>query len=223
MSTQPFAFFSFGSRAAGLAACLSVVLLASGCAKQQSDPSYYDPPPGSTTSDASSQARNTHNRNVISAPSQIQLDLEPKEPNAAVSVGAGAQSGHASVIPQPQTYLGTLPCFNPQLQCTAQRITLTLAPNGRWRARSGYLQASTQTGKNLADQGCWRAVPERPTRIILSERNGNVRAELIMGQGNVLRVRSVNGEAPNLAYKLTRQPDLDPIDELADQPTPACD
>ena len=31
----------------------------------------------------------------------------------------------------------------------------------------------------------------------------------------MLRVRSIAGQTPNLNYNLTRQPDLDPIDELA--------
>lgn len=224
MPTLPAAPAFPSSRALGLAAGLALVLLASGCAKQKSDPNYYEPPPGSSASDANRQARNVYNRSVVSAPSQIQVDLKPSEPGVADASGAEtAPSGHASVIPQPQTYLGTLPCFHQNLKCTAQRITLTLAPNGRWRARAGYLQASGQSGSDQTDQGCWRAIPERQPRIMLMERNGNVRAELVMTQGNVLRLRTLNGEAPTLAYHLTRQPDLDPIDELSGQPAPACE
>ena len=33
----------------------------------------------------------------------------------------------------------------------------------------------------------------------------------------MLRVRSIAGQTPNLNYNLTRQPDLDPIDELANR------
>jgi len=38
----------------------------------------------------------------------------------------------------------------------------------------------------------------------------------------VLRVRSIGGQTPNLNYNLTRQPDLDPIDELASAAAPKC-
>jgi len=38
----------------------------------------------------------------------------------------------------------------------------------------------------------------------------------------VLRVRSIAGQTPNLNYNLTRQPDLDPIDELAKAQAPQC-
>ena len=55
------------------------------------------------------------------------------------------------------------------------------------------------------------------------EANGNVRAELAMVSGNSLRVRAINGEAPSLTYSLTRQPDLDPIDELSGKAAPSCD
>jgi hypothetical protein len=51
---------------------------------------------------------------------------------------------------------------------------------------------------------------------------GNVRAELAMTSGDVLRLISMNGSAANLTYNLSRQPDLDSIDELKGKPAPNC-
>jgi len=148
------------------------------------------------------------------------------EPRATAQAQQGQAAQPAAplstLIPQAQTYLGTLPCFNPGMQCTAQRITVTLAPNHRWRARSAYLDQSRASGSPMTDQGCWREIPDHPPRILVLEGNGNVRADLAL-VGNALRVLAVNGQSPNLSYSLTRQPDLDPIDELAKEALPDCD
>ena len=133
-------------------------------------------------------------------------------PNAAVH----------NLVPQPQTYMGTLPCFSPAMQCTAQRVTLTLAPNGRWRGRTAYLEDDPKKGPPVAEQGCWAATDERPPRVILMDGQGNARVEFLVAANNVLRVRSIGGKTPNLNYNLTRQPDLDPIDELAKASAPKC-
>ncbi|MGE8688172.1 MAG: copper resistance protein NlpE N-terminal domain-containing protein [Achromobacter sp.] len=133
-------------------------------------------------------------------------------PNAAVH----------NLVPQPQTYMGTLPCFSPAMQCTAQRVTLTLAPNGRWRGRTAYLEDDPKKGPPVAEQGCWDATDERPPRVILMDGQGNARVEFLVAANNVLRVRSIGGKTPNLNYNLTRQPDLDPIDELAKASAPKC-
>ncbi|MFY3158379.1 copper resistance protein NlpE N-terminal domain-containing protein [Achromobacter xylosoxidans] len=136
---------------------------------------------------------------------------------------ASAQSAAAnSLVPQPQTYMGTLPCFSPAMQCTAQRVTLTLAPNGRWRGRTAYLENDPKKAAPVVEQGCWDATDERPPRVILLDGQGNVRVEFVVAANNVLRVRSVAGQTPNLNYNLTRQPDLDPIDELAKAKVPQC-
>jgi len=127
-----------------------------------------------------------------------------------------------SLVPQPQTYMGTLPCFSPAMQCTAQRVTLTLAPNGRWRGRTAYLDNDPKKGPPVSEQGCWDATDERPPRVILMDGQGNVRVEFVVAANNVLRVRSIGGQTPNLNYNLTRQPDLDPIDELASAAAPKC-
>lgn len=223
-----------------------MAMAGAGCA-QQRQAGYYTPPAESTITDAQDQAQEARSRSLVRAPSQLQIDLRPDAPPprngqalAAAALEAPPEAGNApaakpvpaspgaapaplsKIIPQAQTYLGTLPCFNPNMQCTAQRITVTLAPNHRWRARSAYLEQSQQSGSALADQGCWRELAEQPPRILLAEGNGNIRADLALS-GNTLRVLAVNGQAPNLAYSLTRQPDLDPIDELSGEPAPNCD
>jgi hypothetical protein len=43
-----------------------------------------------------------------------------------------------------------------------------------------------------------------------------------MTSGNMLRLISMNGGTANLTYNLSRQPDLDPIDELKGKPAPNC-
>ncbi|WMD18770.1 copper resistance protein NlpE N-terminal domain-containing protein [Achromobacter seleniivolatilans] len=150
---------------------------------------------------------------------------EGADHSAAASSTAPAAPPKAAVqslVPQPQTYMGTLPCFSPAMQCTAQRVTLTLAPNGRWRGRTAYLDNDPQKGPAVTEQGCWDATDERPPRVILMDGKGNARAEFLVAANNVLRVRSIAGQTPNLNYNLTRQPDLDPIDELAKAQAPQC-
>nr|WP_156414427.1 copper resistance protein NlpE N-terminal domain-containing protein [Bordetella sp. N] len=135
---------------------------------------------------------------------------------------APAASQTSKLVPQPQTYMGTLPCFAAGLNCEAQRITLTLAPNGRWRGRSAYLEGSNNKEKAVSEQGCWDSTDEKPPRVFLTGADGNSRAEFVVAANNVLRLRSLAGVQPNLNYTLTRQPDLDPIDELAKQTPPKC-
>ncbi|VFR20201.1 ortholog of Bordetella pertussis (BX470248) BP3819 [plant metagenome] len=229
-------------RCAGAAA---VTLLAGACA-QQAQPGYYNPPAESTITDAQTQYQDSRGRGAVRPPSQIQLELKPDQPGqpgqparttqiAEDTPITGRTGGATSlpnetpspvnpmaarVIPEPLTFLGTVPCFTPALNCMAQRVSLTLSPNGRWRARSTSLGAQA---KPAVEQGCWRGIPERPARVIVQEANGNTRAELLMVANNVLQVRSVGGQSPNLEYRLTRQPDLDAIDELAKAAPPACD
>lgn len=153
-------------------------------------------------------------------------DLPPVDLSAAQNVSAAQASSSSSIqesmIPEPQTFSGTLPCFHPEMKCSAQRITLSLAPNGRWRARAAYLDQNSQNGSVQVDQGCWRGNMMNPPRVVLLNAQGNVRAELAMPSGNSLRLISMNGENPNLTYTLSRQPDLDAISELNKTPAPNC-
>ncbi|MFJ1299775.1 copper resistance protein NlpE N-terminal domain-containing protein [Pseudomonadota bacterium AL_CKDN230030165-1A_HGKHYDSX7] len=239
MPAQPHAQRSPGRTLAPYAALAAIAVLA-GCAQQRAE-GYYNPPGESTITDAQYQGQAAGYRTVVHAPSQLQIELKPRQPNPqqqqqaqaggqtaedgqavpqGESSGGGAiaagtpRSANAELIPQAQTFQGTLPCFASALNCEAQRVTLTLAPNGRWRARLTYLESKPGNTAPTYEQGCWDATQERPPRVLLLDGAGNLRADLSMPLYNTLRVRSVNGHTPNLAYTLTRQPDLDPIAEL---------
>ena len=154
-------------------------------------------------------------------------DAPPQDPGTlAISPSAAAAnvpSVQSQLIPEAQTFTGTVPCFHSEMRCTAQRITLTLAPNGRWRARAAYLERTNADGGTQIEQGCWRAVMMAQPRIVILTSQGNVRADLsIISAGNALQLGSINGQVPNLVYTLSRQPDMDPIDELNGRPAPSC-
>jgi hypothetical protein len=212
-----------------LLALLAVGL--AGCAQMQ-QAGYYNPPPASTTTDAIAQGDGIYNNQTLRAPSQIQIGLQQPSPVSAIAVAATdtsssvvaapTESLQATLIPEPQTFAGTLPCFHPEMKCSAQRVTITLAPNGRWRARATYLEQNSKNSNVQTDQGCWRASAQAVPRVVLLNGQGNVRAELAMTSGDVLRLISMNGSAANLTYNLSRQPDLDSIDELKGKPAPNC-
>ena len=189
------------------------------------------------------QAEGGSTRQLVQAPSQVQIKWNSKDPSQNQVSVAGTQvqdtltqAGQAQmkqelaqdaapqglIISEPATFMGTLPCFHRDMRCTAQRVTLTLAPNGRWRARVNYLDKQANSGEIKTSQGCWRGLPTLPPQIVLLDANKNVRAELLMTTRETLRLRSINGQTPNLVYTLSRQPDLDPIAELDKQPAPVC-
>ena len=224
---------------------IGLPVFVAGCAQMQQQmkqPGYYSPPAASSASDAIDSAEGPSGTQTIRAPSQIQIGFNNRAADAAPVKGAtnpagqttpaGANQGaaavaaadtlQASLFPEPLTFAGTLPCFHPDMKCSAQRITFSLAPNGRWRARAAYLEKTSQSGVPLADQGCWRVIPQAIPRIILLNPSGNARAELALTSANVLRLISINGDSVNLTYTLTRQPDLDPINELDKTPAPNC-
>jgi hypothetical protein len=228
---------------------LGGLLILGGCSQMQ-QPGYYNPPKANSQTDAVAMAEAAYSQQTVRAPSQIQFDI--KKPvaasaqttsvaqsggtNAADQVASGDNSNNisnetitpigpspqAQLIPIAQTFTGTLPCFNREMKCTAQRITLTLAPNGRWRARAAYLDKNLASGKPLVEQGCWRTFNMQQPNIVLLDEAGNARADLAMTANNVLQLRSLNGQTPNLNYTITRQPDVDPIAELDNMPAPKC-
>ena len=186
-----------------------------GCA-QQRQPGYYETPPESTQSDAVQRAKgDTNNR----TPGQLQLGFgeqaNPKTPDSTTAQAAPAIPPQLADV---HTFLGTVPCLD-QSACPATRVTLTLAPDGQWRARSVALNAA-QT--KIAQMGCWVLVGEDPLRIALRIDNAQTKAVLEFVTGNVLRVRSFDGHQTKLDYRLTRQPDTDPIQELATHPAQNC-
>lgn len=194
-----------------------LVMLLGACA-QQRQPGYYDTPPESTQSDALHRAQG----NVASsAPSQIQFgfgDSTQKTTPSAAPNSAVQAIAVPRQLTQPQTFLGTIPCLREQ-PCAATRITLTLAPDGQWRARSTMLNDAQTT---LAQLGCWVVVNEQPLRIALRTTDKQTKALLEFVEDNVLRIIALDGQRASLDYRLTRQPDTDPIAELTQRPAEHC-
>jgi len=216
-----------------------------GCAQQRSA-GYYDLPRESSVTDAEAQAQGAGYLPIVQPPAQLQIGLnspspvKPRPASAAQASADGQTTAAAntetvaevtaattsaaahSLVPQAQTYSGTLPCVTTSNQCVAQKLILTLAPNGRWRSRSASIDSAGNSGTPSTTQGCWDASSERPTRVWLNDAAGNQIADFIVSANNVLRVKSALGVTPNLNYNLTRQPDLDPINELNQQAVPKC-
>lgn len=209
--------------------CLAMALLAA-CASDY-DTSRYHTSRENTQADAHRQAQGK--RGAL-APSQLQFGFGESERKRADQAEPAADSqaqGEAlpteesGAVPpkplrQPQTFLGTMPCLTADRDCPASRVTLTFAPEGEWRARSVMLGHSSQ--QPLVQQGCWEVVHREPLRVILRTVNDNSRAAFDFINDGLLRLHRFNDVSPRLDYHLTRQPDLDPIDELANEPALNC-
>lgn len=207
--------------------CVSV--LATGCVNM-SAPTYYDPPKPSSTQDAIMNAEGAGMRQVVVAPSQIQLgwrtgggvDQLTPAGQEAIERDVAADEAPVGLIPKPETFMGNLPCFGAGMSCATQRVVVTLAPNGRWRSRITYFEQQQQSGKPTVAQGCWRSTLAKPPSVLLLDAQQNVRTELRMTANNLLQIVTIDGNSPSLAYTLNRQPDLDPISELDKDAAPVC-
>lgn len=209
---------------------LSLLVLLGACAQQRA-PGYYDTPRDSTVSDALHRAQGD---SATQAPSQLQLgfgsqEQKPKPTGSQAAPPAGSDAAAAPAagaarqnLPQAladtRTYLGTIACMDGG-QCPSSRMTLTLAPDGQWRARNTPVDGSSPARTTL---GCWFLTGVDPVRIVLQS-GDQARASLEFSASNVLRVVRVNGQPPLLESRLTRQADLDPIAELSSQPAQHCD
>lgn len=171
---------------------------------------------------------------VPRAPSQIQLGFGDTRPAGATAPGAASDAQlEDSATPQPaspavprplvepRSFLGTVPCPTGMV-CDAARIVVTLAPSGEWRSRM-VLLVGNEARQTLLDQGCWDVIGVEPLRIALVEPNQTTAmADLTFVHDNTLRVNMLNGSQPVLEHRLTRQADLDPIDELKARPALSC-
>lgn len=191
-----------------------------GCAQQQAA-GYYDTPRDSTASDAQYQAQG---RSSAHAPSQIQLGFganqEKNKPQTAQDQATENATIKARALTEAKTFLGTVPCLAGNA-CSASRVTLTLAPGGQWRSRTVMLD-NPGAKNNIAEQGCWSVIGTQPLRILLQTKSEAVKANLTFVNDNVLHINAINEIQPTLDYRLTRQQDIDPIDELASQPALQC-
>lgn len=218
-----------------VAAMVASLFIIAGCAKQQA-PGYYETGPESTLSDAQHQAQG---RTIQRAPSQLQLgfgdtqEQKPADSTAPATTAAATASGTtetaaptrsaATIRPlrEAKTFLGTTPCLLDDSQnCQATRITLTMAPGGEWRARTARLEGANPA--TTVEQGCWVVVGTNPWRIILETENKATKARLTFLTDNVLRIDSINDVRPTLDYRLTRQAEVDGIEELANRPALNC-
>ncbi|TFL15481.1 hypothetical protein CSC67_01785 [Pusillimonas caeni] len=224
MSAASFKRVSFKPNASRLVVAAALLALA-GCAQQQEVSQYRAQE--STLTDAQAQARG---RSTHSTPSQIQLGFgedAPKRtaqtpPTEAEEADKAAIAAQTRPVREAKTFLGTLPCLLGG-SCEASRVTLTLAPNGQWRARSQPLTASGASS-TTAQLGCWDVIGAQPWRIRLRTAGSeSSTASLTFVNDNMLRVNSVNDHQPVLDYHLTRQADIDGIDELNTAKAPSCE
>lgn len=183
----------------------------------------YDSSRENTRNDAQNHAVGEGPR----ATSQIQLGFGNTGPAGhEAQRDAPSEAPPASAaVPRPlaeaRSFLGTVPCPS-GMTCDAARFMVTLAPSGEWRSRTTLLVAREQ-GQTLLDQGCWDIIGTEPLRIALMQPDrATAMGDFTFMNGNSLRVNILNGAQPMLEHRLTRQADLDPIDELQDRPTLAC-
>jgi hypothetical protein len=212
------------TRRAGRNACgaaLAAVLLA-GCASQR-PAGYYDNARDNTQRDAMALAQGP-GLTQPQTPSQVHLGFGPnqKKPETAEAAREqAAQPDFVRPLAEPKTFLGTIPCLVNGNACSANRVTLTLAPSGQWRSRTMVLDGP-DARRSTAQQGCWQVIGSTPLRILLQLDKGGTKASLTFVNDNLLRIDSIDNIRPNLEYRLTRQADIDGIDELNKAPRPSC-
>jgi len=204
-----------------------IALALAGCAQQRA-PGYYNPEHDSTLSDAQQQAQGV---GISRAPSQVQLGFgdttqkpaKPAPAKAGEKAEAPAAAAPAATAIRPlmeaRTFLGTVPCLG-DTACSAARVTLTLAPSGEWRSRTQVLGQGDKAP--ILEQGCWVPVGSDPWRILLTTPGKQTTSNLTFITDNTLRITSVNGVPPTLNYHLTRQADVDGIDEMSKRPALKC-
>lgn len=226
------------------AALIGSLMLLGACAHQSKGSDAYAPQSENSASDARNQYQDFRGREAVRAPSQLQITLPergsqprkntdsntpvqvPQDGNAppdvlaasvtATDAPAASADDGSPWVRETQTYLGTVPCFaSADAACRAQRVTLTLSPNGRWRSRTVTIDPPAATPDVQASQGCWRTAGDNRERVTLynSERN-QIIASFSFSHGNALVLRQLHEQGSSLTYRLARQPDLDPISEL---------
>jgi hypothetical protein len=204
-----------------IAGAMLLALVLAGCA-QQRPPGYYDTPHDSTLSDAQKKAQG---QTGARAPSQIQLGFgNENKPGKTAAQPGGQRAASAAAVARPlteaKTFLGTVPCVTGVSDC-ASRVVLTLAPSGEWRARTTRLGGTAGSGDTV-EQGCWNVIGTSPLRILLETKDKNPKADMTFATDNVLRINMIDGNQPTLEHRLTRQADIDPINELKGQAALGC-
>ncbi|NLC35784.1 MAG: hypothetical protein GX772_04970 [Alcaligenaceae bacterium] len=212
-----------------IAACktlgsLAVLLTVAACAQPDESAARYDTTRENTQRDAQNHGMGPGPR----AASQLQFGFGGTGPVSAATetpvVAEGEQPAAAALLrplAEARSFLGTVPC-PAGLTCEAARFVVTLAPSGEWRSRT-ILLVNDQPGQTLVDQGCWDVIGTEPLRIVLAQPDqGGTMADLTFLNGNTLRVNMLHGGQPMLEHRLSRQADIDPIDELKEKPAISC-
>lgn len=197
-------------------ASLSALLLAgvlAGCAQS---PINENAGRGSTVTDAQEKAQGPRDRAKHMGSSQLsipfgQRNLAPTTPDIPV--------GGIRELYEARTFLGTIPCAATQSNCAPIRFTVTFSPNGMWRMRA--TETTPNAGSAVA-QGCWYQIGSDPTRILLETSKGTILADLSFMHDQQLRVNVFNYVTPTLETHLSRQQDIDGIDELQNQTGLVC-
>jgi copper homeostasis protein (lipoprotein) len=116
-----------------------------------------------------------------------------------------ATSG-AGLLP-PATFVGEIPCAD----CPAQRLVLSLRPDGIFLLRRTYLDAADGRDQTFVELGLWSTSPDG-TRL---ELRGGTRAarQLAVRDAGVLRMLDLEGReiVSSLNYDLVRSDRFDPI------------
>lgn len=196
-------------RPLGTMIALATTALIVGCAQT---PVATDTARGTTLGDAQEQARGKRGQQ---ATSQI-----------AFGFGAGANSATSPLeasqlreLFEPRTFLGTVACPSSDNACAPVRFLVTFSPNGMWRAR---MTPTNSDQAPVLSQGCWYQTGTQPSRVILQTQNDTVLADLTFLYDHQLRVNIFNYVKPTLDTHLSRQPEIDSINELANQTGPLC-
>lgn len=224
---MPAHFLASARRHGTTLGALALAVIVAGCAQPQQSSALYDSSRENTRRDAESQAMGGGPR----APSQIQLGFGNTGPaqgqGPAEGQPAGAETAETAnaALPRPlveaRSFLGTVPCPS-GIACEASRFVVTLAPSGEWRSRTTLL-AGNQPSQAMVEQGCWNVIGSEPLRIALVHTTQDTaKADLTFVNNNLLRVNALNGVQPVLEHRLTRQADIDPIDELNARPALTC-
>lgn len=162
-------------------------------------------------------------RGSIHAPSQLQLGIGDRgqEPQDSSHDRELIESRQVRELLEPRTFLGTIPCPSSDSNCQPVRISVTFAPAGIWRLRAHDATPGASDQEHFA-QGCWYRIGIEPTRIALVSASDTIVADLSFQHDRRLKVNSFNQYQPLLETSLTRQRDLDPVEELDDQALPVC-
>lgn len=197
-------------RPMGIMIAAATTALVVGCAQT---PVSSDAARGTTLGDAQEQARGKRSSQPTS--SQIAIGFGAGK-DAAVSP---LEASQLRELLEPRTFLGTVACPNSDTACSPVRFLVTFSPNGMWRAR---MTAANQDLAPVVSQGCWHQTGTAPSRIMLQTETDTVLADLSFVYDQQLRVNVFNYVKPTLDTHLSRQPEIDSINELANQTGPLC-